>query len=149
MLGIVSIDDAMDHARAAKLDLVLISPNADNPVARIMDYGRYAFEQSKKEREAKRNQKTTSVKEVQLKLTTDVHDIAYKAKNAQRFLEDGDRVKVVIRFRGREMAYQSRGIEVMEKFAEGFTDIADIDRAPRVEGRNMIMYLAPKKATKK
>lgn len=148
MVGVVPLSVAKERAQDANLDLVLISPNPDNPVTRIMDYGRYVFEQAKREKEAKKNQKTTSVKEVQLKLTTAEHDLGYKTKNAVRFLEDGDRVKVVIRFRGREMAYQNHGFEVMKKFAEGCGEIAEVDRAPRVEGRNMVMYLAPKKDKK-
>jgi translation initiation factor IF-3 len=148
MVGVVPLSVAKERALDANMDLVLISPNPDNPVTRIMDYGRYAFEMAKKEREARKNQKTTTVKEVQLKLTTDDHDLQVKTRNAIRFLEEGDRVKVVIRFRGREMAYASRGIEVMKSFAEGCGDIAEIDRIPRVEGRNMIMYLSPKKDKK-
>ena len=133
------------QAEASGLDLVLISPNADNPVCRIMDYGKYQYEQSKREREAKRNQKVTNVKEVQLKLTTEEHDLAYKSRNACRFLQAGDRVKVVIRFRGREMAYTNQGYDVMEDFASTCDEYGMIDRPPRVEGRNMVMFLAPRK----
>lgn len=143
MMGIVSIDSAMNAAQNAGLDLVLIANNPDNPVCRIMDYGKYAFEQSKREREAKKNQKVTSIKEVQIKLTTDVHDFNVKVKNACRFLANEDRVKVVIRFRGREMSYQNQGIEVMNNFAAACEDYGRPERAPRQEGRNMIMFMAP------
>lgn len=143
MRGIVSLQTALDMAMQAGLDLVLISPNPDNPVARIMDYGKYAFEQSKREREAKKKQKTTSVKEVQIKLTTEEHDFNVKVKNALRFLGNEDRVKVVIRFRGREMSYQNQGYAVMEDFADACREAGTVDRPPRIEGRNMVMYLSP------
>ncbi len=143
MIGVVPITEARKRAEDQGLDLVLISPNADNPVCKIMDYGKHMFEQAKKEREAKKNQKVTEVKEVGIKLTTESHDLSYKTKNACRFLKDGDRVKVNIRFRGREMAYTSRGFEVMKNFAEACSEYGEVDRTPRVEGRNMVMYLAP------
>jgi translation initiation factor IF-3 len=110
-----------------------------------MDYGKYMFELAKKEREAKKNQKTTGVKEVGFRLTTEEHDLGYKTKNACRFLQEGDRVKVVVKFRGREMAYTSRGYAVMKKFAEACAEFGLVDRDPKVEGRNMVMYLAPRK----
>ncbi|MGI6089907.1 MAG: translation initiation factor IF-3 [Saccharofermentanales bacterium] len=145
MIGIIPIEDALDKARQVGLDLVLVSPNPQNPVAKIMDYGKYAYDQAKREREARRNQKTTTVKEVQLKLTTEEHDLDFKVRNAKRFLNDGDRVKVVIRFRGREMAHQEQGYDVMKNFAEASSDSGLVDRPPRIEGRHMIMYLAPHK----
>lgn len=143
MIGVVSIAEARQRAEDQMLDLVLISPKADNPVCKIMDYGKYMFEQAKKEREAKKNQKVTEVKEVGLKLTTEDHDLAYKTKNACRFLDDGDRVKVVVKFRGREMAYTSRGYDVMRTFLAACEEHGQVDRPPRMEGRNMVMYLAP------
>lgn len=149
MRGVMRTDDAIDMARDMGLDLVLISPNPDNPVARIMDYGKYAFEQSKREREAKRNQKNTSVKEVQVKLTTEEHDFNVKVRNALRFLGNEDRVKVVIRFRGREMSYQNQGYDVMNKFAQTCEGHGRIDRPARMEGRNMVMYMAPLNAKEK
>jgi translation initiation factor IF-3 len=145
MVGVVMIAEARKRAEDQDLDLVLIAPQVDNPVCKIMNYGKYMFELAKKEREAKKNQKVTEVKEVGLKLTTEEHDFGYKTKNACRFLQEGDRVKVVIKFRGREMAYTSRGYDVMKQFAEACKDAGQVDRDPKVEGRNMIMFLAPRK----
>ncbi|MBP8989490.1 MAG: translation initiation factor IF-3 [Clostridia bacterium] len=145
MVGVVPITEARKKAEDQGLDLVLINAQPDNPVCKIMDYGKYMFELSKKEREAKKNQKTTDVKEVGFRLTTEDHDLGYKTRNACRFLQDGDRVKVVVKFRGREMAYTNRGFEVMQKFADACAEYGQIDREPRLEGRNMVMYLAPRK----
>ena len=145
MIGVVPIEEAQRRAYDAGLDLVLISPSPDNPVCKIMDYGKFIFEQEKKKREARRNQKIVNVKEVQLKLTTESHDFDVKVRNARRFLEAGDRVKVVIRFRGREMAHTDQGYGVMEDFAEAVADLGTVDRAARAEGRNMIMFLSPLK----
>lgn len=146
MRGVVTIGEARKLAEEAEMDLVLINAQPDNPVCKIMDYGKFMFEQAKREREARKNQKTTEVKEVGLKLSTEEHDFSFKTKNACRFLEDGDRVKVNIRFRGREMAYTSQGYEVMKRFTEACAEVSTIDRPPRMEGRNMTMYLAPKKS---
>ncbi len=145
MVGVVPIEQALAKAEAAGLDLVLIANNPDNPVCRIMDNGKFLFEKNKREKEAKKKQKVVQVKEVGLKLSTEEHDLAYKVKNAVKFLQDGDRVKVSIRFRGREMAYTSQGYAVMDDFVKKCGDIAQVDRPARVEGRNMVMYLAPKK----
>jgi translation initiation factor IF-3 len=145
MIGVVPISEARKRAEEQQLDLVLIAPQADNPVCKIMDYGKFMFEQSKKEREAKKHQKVTEVKEVGLKLTTEEHDFLFKTKNACRFLEEGDRVKVVLKFRGREMTYTSRGYEVMRQFVQACAEVGQVDRDPKVEGRNMVMYLAPRK----
>lgn len=145
MVGVVPIQEAQRRAYDAELDLVLISPSPDNPVCKIMDYGKFMFEQEKKKREARKNQKVVNVKEVQLKLTTEEHDFDVKVRNARRFLEAGDRVKVVIRFRGREMAHTDQGYDVMEDFAEAISDLGKVDRAARAEGRNMIMFLSPLK----
>jgi translation initiation factor IF-3 len=145
MVGVVPIQEAQRRAYDAELDLVLISPSPDNPVCKIMDYGKFMFEQEKKKREARKNQKIVNVKEVQLKLTTEEHDLDVKVRNARRFLEAGDRVKVVIRFRGREMAHTDQGYGVMEDFAEAISDLGKVDRAARAEGRNMIMFLSPLK----
>lgn len=146
MVGVVSIDDALKAADEADLDLVCISANPDNPVCRIMDYGKYLFEQSKREKEAKKKQKETELKEVGMKLTTDTHDIEVKQKMVIKFLKNGDRVKVKIRFRGREMAYQQQGYQVMEKFMEGIAEYGQIDKQPKVEGRDMVMFVVPKKS---
>ena len=143
MIGVVTNQQAKQQAEIAGMDLVIIAPQADPPVCRVMDYGKFTFEKAKKEREAKKKQKVTEVKEVGVKLTTEAHDFGYKTKNACRFLEDGDRVKVVIRFRGREMAYTSRGYDVMKQFADACKECGVVDRPPRVEGRNMVMFLAP------
>ena len=143
MIGIVPIAEALARADAAALDLVLISPDNNNPVAKLMDYGKYTFDQDKKKREAKKHQKTIQVKEVQIKLTTEEHDFNVKVRNAIRFLENGDRVKVVIRFRGREMAFKHQGYDVMQKVSEAVSEVGVVDKAPQAEGRNMIMYLAP------
>ncbi len=145
MVGVVGIDEAKRRAEEEQLDLVLISAVPDNPVCKIMDYGKFMFEQSKREREAKKNQKVTEVKEVQLKLSTEEHDFQFKTKNACRFLGEGDRVKVVLKFRGREMAYTSRGYDVMKVFTERCAEFGVVDRDPKLEGRNMVMYLAPRK----
>lgn len=142
-LGVVDTDRALDMAYDKNLDLVLISSKGDNAVAKIMDYGKFVYEQSKREREARKNQQVTSVKEVQIKLTTEEHDTNVKVRNAIRFLENGDRVRVVIRFRGREMAFQNQGYEVMEDFVERVGDTCRIDKRPSMEGRHMVMYLSP------
>lgn len=145
-LGELPLEVALDHAHNSNLDLVLVADNPTNPVAKIMDYGKYLFEQKKHKKEAKKNQKVQEVKEVQLKLTTDEHDLSFKRKNACKWLEDGNKVKVAIRFRGREMTYVDQGLEVMRKFAESCEELAVIEKAPKLEGRNMLMFLAPKKS---
>ena len=143
MIGGCALEEALSRAEAAELDLVLMSPNKENPVAKLMDYGKYTFDLDKKKREAKKHQKTIQVKEVQIKLTTEEHDFNVKVRNAVRFLENGDRVKVVIRFRGREMAFRDQGFDVMRKVADAVSEVGVVDKAPQSEGRNMIMYLAP------
>lgn len=146
MVGIVPIAEAMKKAEEADLDLVCISANPDNPVCRIQDYGKFLYEQGKREKEAKKKQKETELKEVGIKLTTDTHDIEVKQKAVIKFLKNGDRVKINIRFRGREMAYQQQGYQVMEKFVEGIEEYGQVDKQPKIEGRNMVMYLVPKKS---
>ncbi len=145
MVGVVPIEEARKKAEDADLDLVCISANPDNPVCRIMDYGKYLFEQSKRDKEAKKKQKETELKEVGMKLTTDTHDIEVKQKMVIRFLKNGDRVKIKIRYRGREMAYQQQGYAVMEKFMEGIEEYGQIDKQPKIEGRDMVMFVVPKK----
>ncbi|MBO4747006.1 MAG: translation initiation factor IF-3 [Clostridiales bacterium] len=145
MVGIVPIEQARKAADLAGLDLVLIANNPDNPVCKVMDYGKYLFEQSKREKEARKNQKVIETKEVGMKLTTEDHDLNVKTKNACRFLKDGNRVKVIVKFRGREMAYQNQGYAVMEKFASLCAEVGQIDKPAKIEGRNMVMFLAPKK----
>lgn len=145
MVGVVDLATAKKAAEDADLDLVCISPNPENPVCKVMDYGKFLFEQGKREKEARKKQKETETKEIGIKLTTDVHDIEVKQKAVIKFLKNGDRVKINIRFRGREMAYQQQGFGVMEKFAEGIAEYGQIDKQPKIEGRNMVMYLVPKK----
>lgn len=145
MLGVMNTKDALNLAISKNLDLVKIVPNAAPPVCKIMDYGKNLFEQAKKEKEAKKNQKVTSLKEVRISAKIDEHDFDFKVKNAFKFLQDGNKVKVSIRFRGREMHYTSSGIEVMGKFAEEIKDVGIVEKNPRLEGRTMIMILNPKK----
>jgi len=126
------------------MDLVKIAPLAKPPVCKIMDYGKHMFEQSKKEKEARRNQKTVTIKEIWLKPAIEEHDFNFKVKNATKFLKDGDKVKVSVRFRGREMNYTMQGIEMLKKFAEIVSEYGTVERAPKMEGRSMIMILNTK-----
>ena len=142
-VGIVAIDVALRMAEEAGYDLVNISPKADPPVCRIMDYGKYRFEQGKKQKEARKNQKTTEIKEMRLSPMIDVHDLEVKAKNVSKFLEAGDKVKVSVRFRGRQLSHTSIGKEVMDSFV-AMIDNCVVERDARMDGRNMIMILAPK-----
>ena len=146
MLGVMSPREAMRLAEEADLDLVKISPNAVPPVCKIMDYGKFKFEQAKKEKENRKNQKVVEIKEVQLSMTIDVGDLAVKAKQATKFLGEGNKVKVSIRLRGRQMAHANLGRDVMNNFFEGLKDIAVIEKPINMEGRNIIMILGPKKA---
>ena len=144
-VGVVSRDEALRMAEQAELDLVLVSPNAKPPVARIIDYGKYRYEQQKREKEQRKNQKTTSVKEIRLSPTIDDHDFDTKLRQARGFIEDEDKVKVSIRFRGRAITHKGLGQEVIERFADGMKDIADIQSRAKMEGRSMFMMLAPQK----
>ncbi len=144
MLGIMSSKDAQKLANSKNLDLVKIAPQATPPVCRIMDYGKYMFELAKKEKEARKNQKVISVKEVRISASIEDHDFNFKVKNAYKFLEDGDKVKVSVKFRGREMNYTSLGEEVLSKFAEAIKDVGTVERKPKLEGKSMIMILNPK-----
>ena len=143
-LGIVNIRDAQHLADERSLDLVKISPNSNPPVCKLMDYDKHRFEQSKREREMRKNQKVVSLKEVQLSATIEENDVAIKAKNAVRFLQDGDKVKVSIRFRGRQITHGDIGLDVMDQFFNMVADCAVKERPPKQEGRNMFMVLAPK-----
>ena len=138
-LGVMSPRDAMKVAAEKGLDLVEVAPTANPPVCRIMDYGKYKYEQSKKEREAKKNQRTITVKEVKLRPNIEDHDFQTKAKNAAKFLSGGDKVKVTIMFRGREITHPELGQELCQRFAEELASVAKIEKAAKVEGRNMIM----------
>jgi translation initiation factor IF-3 len=144
MLGIMSAKDAQKLANTKNLDLVKIAPQASPPVCRIMDYGKYMFELSKKEKEARKNQKVISIKEVWIKPTIEEHDFDFKVKNAYKFLKDGDKVKVSVRFRGREMNYTKLGEAVLERFAEAIKEVGVVERKPKLEGKSMIMILNPK-----
>ena len=145
-LGIVSSREALKIAEEAELDLVKISPNANPPVCKIMNYGKYLFELSKKAKEAKKNQKITEIKEVWLSMTIDIGDLQVKAKQAQKFLSAGNKVKVSIRMRGRQMAHQEIGVDVMKRFFDMVKDLGTIEKQPLTEGRNIWMMLAPSKA---
>ena len=141
--GVMAPRDAAKIAAEKNLDLVEIAPNANPPVCRIMDYGKYKYEQSKREKEAKKNQKVISVKEVKLRPNIEDHDFLTKAKNASKFLAGGDKVKVTIMFRGREITHPELGQELCERFAEELAGVAKVEKPAKVEGRNMIMILAP------
>ena len=147
-LGIMSSREANDLAEKAGLDLVKISPSAVPPVCKIMDYGKYLFDKTKREKEQRKNQKIVELKEVQLSMTIEQHDIDIKAKHATKFLLNGDKVKVSIRMSGRQQAYADRGVETENKFAESLAEISTIEKPAKVEGRHIIMILAPKNAKK-
>lgn len=145
-LGIMSSTDALNMAFEKDLDLVKISPNAVPPVCKIMDYGKFRFEQVKKDKEAKKNQRVVEIKEVRMSPNIDVADFNVKLKNAQKFLSDGNRVKVTVRFRGREMAHTSIGEELLKKFGESCVEVANVEKNPKLDGRHMSMFLSPKNA---
>jgi len=142
-LGIMSLEAAQDYAYEKGLDLVLIAPQAVPPVCRVMDYGKYRYEQDKKEKEAKKKQQTIEVKEVQLSYRIDTHDFNTKVNNAIRFLGSGNKVRVIMKFRGREMAYQQTGRELLEKFGEACSEAGAVDKNPTLEGRMMTMFISP------
>lgn len=145
MLGVMSSREALELAASRNLDLVKIVPNAVPPVCKIMDYRKEMFEKSKREKEAKKNQKVVSLKEVRLSATIEEHDFDFKSKNASKFLKDGDKVKVSIRFRGREMRYTDNGREVLRKFADMVSEAGTVEKEPKLEGKSMSMILVPKK----
>ncbi|WWR48322.1 translation initiation factor IF-3 [Roseovarius sp. S88] len=142
-VGVVTPERAMEMAEDAGLDLVEISPNAEPPVCKIMDYGKYKYEQQKRESEARKKQKVIEVKEVKFRPNTDTHDYDVKMRNVFRFLENGDKVKVTLRFRGREMAHQDLGRDLLERVAEDIEGIGKIENMPKMEGRQMIMIIGP------
>lgn len=145
MLGILSVEEAQKLADSKDLDLVMIVPNARPPVCKITDYSKSLFEHAKKEKQAKKNQKVVSLKEVRLSATIEEHDFNFKAKSACKFLQDGDKVKVSIRFKGREMKYTTQGNEVLAKFAQAVNDMGTVEKPSRLEGRLMLMIICPKK----
>ena len=148
MLGIMPTQEAQKLAEEKNLDLVMIAPNAAPPVCKITDYSKSLFEQAKREKEARKNQKQISLKEIRLSATIEDHDFEFKMKNACKFLQGGNKVKVSIRFRGREMRYTSAGQEVMAKFAEAVKEFGTMEKQPRLDGRSMMMVLNPVANTK-
>nr|WP_323763471.1 translation initiation factor IF-3 [Marinovum sp.] len=142
-VGVVTPARAMEMAADAGLDLVEISPNANPPVCKIMDFGKFKYEQQKRESEARKKQKIIEVKEVKFRPNTDTHDYEVKMRNVFKFLENGDKVKVTLRFRGREMAHQNLGRELLERVAEDTKEIGKVENMPKMEGRQMIMMIGP------
>jgi translation initiation factor IF-3 len=140
----MSLKEALRHAQEAQLDLVKIVPDAKPPVCKIMDYGKFKYEQSKREKEARKNQRIINIKEIRMNPNIEEHDFQVRVKNAQRFLKDGDKVKVTIKFRGREITHTKLGEEVLKKMADSVQEIGFIEKQPLIEGRNMIMVLSPK-----
>ncbi|HHJ80620.1 MAG TPA: translation initiation factor IF-3 [Candidatus Tenderia electrophaga] len=145
MIGVVSISTAQQHAMDAEMDLVEVSPNADPPVCRVMDYGKFVFEENKKRQAAKKKQKHIQVKEVKFRPGTDEGDYQIKLRNLIRFLSDGDKAKVTLRFRGREMAHQELGMKLLKRVQADLIDVGQVEQFPKMEGRQMVMVLAPKK----
>ena len=143
-LGMLPIARALEIAEEKKLDLVLVSPNAQVPVCKIMNYGKYKFEQAKKEKEAKKKQKIQETKELRITPNIEEHDFGFKAKNAKKFIEDGNKVKITVRFRGREVNNSKAGENVLNKFIEKLEDVATVEKKPKLEGRNMFTILAKK-----
>lgn len=143
-LGIVSTEEAMQKARNLDLDLVEVAPNADPPVCRVMDYGKFKYMQSKREQEARKKQTVIQVKEIKVRPKTDEHDLNVKIRHIRRFLEDGDKVKVTVRFRGREMSYASQsGFEMLKAIVAEVADLSKVESAPKMEGRTMMTIVAP------
>lgn len=148
-MGVVSIDEAKRVARDAELDLVEVAPNSNPPVCRVMDFGKFIYERTKKEREARRAQTKIEVKEIRLRPKTNEHHRNLKVRDARRWLEDGMKVKVRIRFRGREISYPEIALNDLKEIAEDLSDVAIVEQAPGLEGRTMLMVLAPGKSAKK
>lgn len=143
-VGVVSFYDALDRAEEAGLDLVEIAPNSVPPVCKLLDYGRFKYQSQKKAAEARKNQKVVEIKEVKLRPGIDDHDYDVKMKQSRKFFEDGDKVKITLRFRGREMAHQDLGIQVLDRVRTDVADVAKVESEPRLEGKQMIMILAPR-----
>ena len=146
--GVVGINEALDLAYEKKLDLVLVAPNAQPPVCKLMNYGKYKFEQAKKEKEAKKKQKVFEVKEIRITPNIEQHDLEFKLKNARKFIEDGNKVKITVRFRGRELNYTKLGEENLNKFIDELSDVANPEKKPVLEGKNMFIILSKKAAGK-
>ncbi len=147
-LGVIKTSEAIKMAEARGLDLVKIAPKAVPPVCKIIDFGKYCYEQTKKEKEARKNQNVISIKEIQLTLKIDTHDIQTKASHAQRFIKNGDKVKVVVKYKGRELAHTELGFDIANRFVELVGETAVVEKPAKIEGRNMIMVLAPNPALK-
>lgn len=143
-LGVMSLDEALKIAEEKELDLVEVAPGTEPTVCKVMNYGKYKYEQARKEKEARKKQKVVDVKEIRLSSTIDTHDFEFKAKNARKFLEDGDKVKATIKFKGREVNNTSFGANVLNKFAETLSDVGTVDKAPKLEGKSMILLINPK-----
>lgn len=142
--GEISLEDALDKATEKKLDVVLVSPNSNPPVCKLMNYGKYKFEQAKKEKESRKNQKALETKEIRITPNIEQHDFEFKAKNARKFIEDGNKVKITVRFRGREMNYTKAGEETLAKFIENLAEISTVEKKPKLEGKNMFIILTKK-----
>lgn len=140
--GVISLSDALNMASERNLDLVLVAPNGNPPVCKIMNYGKYKFEQSKKEKEAKKKQKTLEIKELRVTPNIEDHDFSFKSKNARKFLQDGNKVKITVRFRGREVNNVKSGEFVLNKFIQELEDIATVEKKPKLEGKNMFIILS-------
>lgn len=145
-VGIISLEEALQKAEEKDLDLVLVSPNANPPVCKIMNYGKYKFEQAKKEKEAKKKQKVLEIKEIRVTPNIEEHDFSFKAKNAKKFLEEGNKVKITVRFKGREVNNSKAGETVLNRFIEELKEISVVEKQPKLEGRNMFTILAKKNA---
>lgn len=143
-LGVVPIAQAQDLALEKNLDLVKIAPQAVPPVCKVMDYGKYKFEQAKRDKEARKNQKVIEIKEVRLSLNIDTNDFNTKVNRAIKFLQDGDKVKASLRFRGREMAHPEQGSAIMQRFTDAVAEFGSVERQPKLEGRSMVMFISPK-----
>jgi translation initiation factor IF-3 len=144
MLGVVPIRDAIAQAEDAGLDLVEVSPNAEPPVCKILDFGKFKYEERKRKHDARKKQRIIEVKEIKMRPGIDVHDYQVKMRSIQRFIEEGDKVKVTMRFRGREMAHQELGLKVLDRVRGDMEEKAKVEQLPRLEGRQMIMIMAPK-----
>ena len=144
MVGVLSVEEGIALALDSGLDLVEVSPNADPPVCKVLDYGKFKYEEQKKRNEARKKQRVIEVKEIKMRPGIDIHDYEVKMRNAQRFLEHGDKVKFTIRFRGREMAHQNLGMEVLNRIRAELDEQVKVEQYPRIEGRLMVMIVAPK-----
>jgi translation initiation factor IF-3 len=147
-LGITTSADALEQAYAKNLDLVLIAPKAEPPVCKIMDYGKYKFELAKRDKEARKNQKVVSIKEIRVSPSIDNHDFETKVNHTKKFLSDGDKVKITVRFRGREVHHSALGFQLLERFKEAVSEFGAVDKPPKLEGKNMSMVVSPKGAAK-